>query len=120
MSLRSKSVQLPKEKKDGIRVCIMRRPDKEVEFDIWMPTLAPSHSLLDDYHAGKLSWEEFVQRYTREVIKKEKKYFKLLANMARQETITILCWEIEPQKCHRRLVAENCQKIDPTLRVTVR
>lgn len=51
MALYTKSAQLPASEHDGIRICIMRKPGSTVQWDIWMPTLAPSLALLDAYHA---------------------------------------------------------------------
>ena len=68
MALYTKSIQEKKQKSDGIRICVMRRPDKNEDFDIWMPILAPSHKLLDDSHAKKIEWGEYVERFTKEVL----------------------------------------------------
>lgn len=120
MSLYTKSIQAKKIKSDGIRICVMRRPDKDADFDIWMPHLSPSNKLLDDYQQGKIDWDGYVVRFNREVIKKETKYFKILAELANKKKITILCWEKTPEKCHRRLVAEEIKKRFPALKVVAR
>ena len=46
MALFSKSVQAAANISDGIRICIMRKPDFNATWDIWMPTLAPSLGLV--------------------------------------------------------------------------
>ncbi len=120
MSLQTKSAQLPATKGDGIRICIMRRPDEKVEWDIWMPHLAPSHELLTEYHKNEINWENFCLRFQDEVIKKERKYVEILITLAQAQTVTILCWEIDPQFCHRRLLAEECQKKEKKLHVIIR
>jgi len=120
MSLYTKSVQSPIEASDGIRVCIMRRPDPSVSWDIWMPHLAPSHDLLTEYHTGEMTWDQFVERFQKEVIEAQRDYFSILIEIAKKRTITILCWEVNPAECHRTLVANRCKEIDPTLEVTIR
>lgn len=120
MALRTKSIQKPKAKSDGVRICIMRRPDSNADYDIWMPTLAPSHALLDAYHRAEVNWDQFVARFTKEVLKRNKKYVELLADIASKRDVTMLCWEETPEKCHRRLVAEACKKFMPRLRMKLK
>jgi len=120
MPLLTKSVQEKKTKKDGVRVCIMRRPGEDVDWDIWIPALAPSHDLLTEYHQNKVNWEEFIKRFTNEVLVQHREYLQILIDLAKTRVITILCWEETPEFCHRRLVAEECQKLEPRLKVTIR
>lgn len=122
MRLYTKSIQKMKSKKDGIRICIMRRPGKfnDQHFDIWMPVLAPSHKLLDNIHKGNINWKQYVKRFEKQVLKKQKKYINFICNWAQKTDITLLCWEKSPKKCHRRLVAEECKKINPKLKVKIK
>ncbi len=105
---------------DGIRICIMRRPGADADYDIWMPTLAPSNRLLTEYHEGKVNWDQYVVHYTNEVLKKNHKYVVLLSEISEKRDVTILCWEKTPKMCHRRLVAEACLKINPRLHVVLK
>ena len=98
----------------------MRRPDSWAKYDIWMPILAPSHKLLDDAHAKIIDWRSYEKRFNKEVIKGQKKYLKLLIEMALKHKITILCWEKTPEFCHRRLVAEECKKINKELKIILK
>jgi len=120
MALYTKSIQEKPSKKDGIRICIMRRPDSWAIYDIWMPILAPSHKLLDDAHAKKIDWDGFEKRFKKEVIIGQKKFLNLLIEISLKNTITIVCWEKTPEHCHRRLVAEACKKINKKLKVILR
>jgi len=119
MALFTKSVQEPSRPTDGIRICIMRRPGEEVEWDIWMPHLAPSSGLLNDYHAEKVNWKQFEQRFESEVLIPNNEYLRILVEIAQNRTVTILCWESTPDMCHRRLVAQACKRIAPELEVTI-
>jgi len=119
MSLKTKSVQKPVEMSDGIRVCVMRRPDKDVVWDIWMPHLAPSHELLTQYHHKEIEWPEFCVRFEKDVIKGEREYLDILIEMSKKHLVTILCWEETPEMCHRRLIAEACSRIDSKLDVQI-
>jgi len=122
MTLFTKSIQEKKKKRDEIRICVMRRPGKynDKDFDIWMPVLAPSHKLLDDIHTKKITWEQYVKRFTKEVLIGQKCFLKILSEIALKHDITVLCWEKSPKKCHRRLVAEECKKINPELKVIIK
>lgn len=120
MALYTKSIQAKPSKGDGIRICIMRRPDSWAVYDIWMPTLAPSGKLLDDAHAKVVDWNGYEKRFKKEVLIGGREYLKILIEMARKRKITILCWEKTPEHCHRRLVAEECKRIDPDLRIVLK
>ncbi len=120
MSLYTKSAQLPPQKKDGIRICIMRRPGDEIQWDIWIPHLAPSHQLLTDYHQGKVDWDGFCVQFQKEVIKDKKEYLQVVIDLAKLHDITLICWEETPERCHRRLIAEECKKINTSLEVVIK
>lgn len=120
MVLLTKSIQKRRSVRDGIRICVMRRPDGKADYDIWMPTLAPSDKLLTAYHQKKVSWDEYEVRFTDEVLKKNKKYVQILCELAVNHTVTILCWENTPEKCHRRLIAEACGKKNSNLPIRMR
>jgi uncharacterized protein YeaO (DUF488 family) len=120
MALFSKSIQAKKESSDGIRICIMRRPGEGLEWDVWMPTLSPSHELLNSYHEGTTSWEEYEVRFENEVLQPNQEYIKMVCELAHNRDITLLCWEETPEKCHRRLVLEACQKHDRDLEIVVK
>lgn len=108
--LKTKSVQKAKRKSDGIRICIMRRPDAGLDWDIWIPHLAPSHELLTNLHGNVVDWSEFVKIFSKEVLNGKSDYIDLVADLAQKRTITLLCWEDKPDNCHRRLVAEAVAK----------
>lgn len=113
--LRTKSIQAPIEPDDNIRVCVMRHPSIDLPFDIWIPRLAPSRPLLDQYRPRHISWEEYKQAYFKEIFEPQRKYLELLINLAKKQVVTILCWEESGEVCHRRLVVEYCTQIDPTV-----
>ncbi|MCL4354024.1 DUF488 family protein [Patescibacteria group bacterium] len=117
--IHTKSIQLPREDKDGIRTCIMRRIKPEFDFDIWIPHLAPSSSLLSDYHMQKVSWEEYEKRFKEEVLDNNQKYLELVLDISKKHKVTLLCWEETPEKCHRRMVAEKLKEIDPQIKIAL-
>ena len=120
MALLSKSIQDPVCVEDGIRVCIMRKPSVNTVWDIWMPVLAPSLNLLRSYNKGKIGWNEYVKQFYQEVIFDKQDHIRLLANMAQNNTITILCWEKLPNRCHRRLILEEVLRIRSSLKIIIK
>ena len=120
MPLFSKSIQEASSLDDGVRICIMRKPNFDAEWDIWMPTLAPSLSLLKAYLNNEVDWSEYVSQFHHDVIVENSKHMKLLVDMARTNTITVLCWEELPTQCHRKLVLEEASRLDPGLKIVIR
>lgn len=114
--LKTKSIQKRTAKKDGIRICIMRRVKPHFKYDIWMPTLSPSTELLKDYHEEKVNWETYEKLFSKEVFEGNKEYIEIVGEMAQKHDITLLCWEETPQMCHRRLVAEEILRKFPKIK----
>ena len=54
MTIKSKSIRALKDVSDGIRICVMRRLGKGMtDFDVWLPALAPSVTLLCHEHTDE-------------------------------------------------------------------
>ena len=120
MVLKTKCVLEKPSKEDGLRICVMRFIRKSYEFDLWWKELAPSSKLLNDYKRKRINWEEYIPRYNQEVLESHKESVKLLAEMAMKKDITLLCYERTPEKCHRRLLAEECEKYQQNLELIVK
>ena len=115
----TKSVHSPIEpEKDGLRILCTRlrgRGLPKSRYDVWMANLGPSEKLL----FGKHEWPEFARRYREELfeggsidqrnrlIKNHGQKFtlRLLQELAKRGTITLLCHCAEDQQhCHRHLL----------------
>lgn len=118
--LKTKSIQNRTLKSDGLRICVMRRPGEFENWDMWMPKLSPSHELLNAYKYENLSWEEMTKRFSKEVLKKQKHLIWWLAKLALKQEVTLLCWEETANRCHRKLLVEACQRLEPKLLVNVK
>jgi uncharacterized protein (DUF488 family) len=71
------------------------------------PRLAPTKDILDDYKKGRISWDEYEERFG-ELMRSRRP-----AERYKPEDFDhacLLCTEIEPDRCHRRLVAEYFQR----------
>jgi uncharacterized protein YeaO (DUF488 family) len=125
--LKTKSILLPKNSLDGVRISIMSRhtlndgitphPDiNNLSYDLWLPNLAPPIRLLGDYYKRNLPWEKFECEYLAYL--KQKKLQIEIQNLAKKgldDIITLMCVENSPDYCHRRLIAEECKKYAPNL-----
>lgn len=76
--------------------------------------LAPSRTLLADYRKGLISWSEYEHSFLQLL---ERRNALAAINLRNYENAILLCSEALPERCHRRLVAEQIQKIDPNVQV---
>ena len=108
VNLKSKSIHLPREADDGIRVCVMRRIKESYDFDIWVPAVAPSNDLLDTKNSGEINWTEFVPRFEKEILSSAEKrpFIDMIENLAQNNVVTLLCHEETGENCHRDLLIE--------------
>lgn len=128
----TKSIFKPAEKRDGIRISVMSRhtledgitPDVRItseSYDFWNKTLSPPDRLVGSYYKKRFPWEEFERRYLaylKRVYVTE--HVRKLSKEALLEDITLLCAEESAEKCHRRILAEECQRYEPSLEVNHR
>jgi uncharacterized protein YeaO (DUF488 family) len=98
--IKTKSIYEPvEENDDGIRVLVTRYYPRE---------LSPSRNLLKNYRQGMYNWEEFKTAFMSE-IRDNKDSLKRIEDLnVRNEflVITLLCYEIEGENCHRYIVKD--------------
>lgn len=114
---------------DGLRISIMSRhtlndgvtPDKRIvsgSYDVHLSVLAPSLKLIGAYYKESLAWGVFENRYLEEIRHPQKfSIVQVLSRLALATDVTLLCIEDCSDRCHRRLLAEECQRIMPELKV---
>jgi len=127
--LKTKPILSEREISDGLRISIMSRhtlndgitPDLRLEnrFDSHLPIYAPPLKLLGDYYKRSLSWENFEKEYN-SYLDSIPNLIKNLAERAINKNITLMCIEDSPEECHRRLLAERCRLICPSLDILVK
>ena len=99
---------------EALRLCTVRhlprgvrREDRGEDFDVWLPSLAPSRELLRWWLAGEPSearFTTFAKRYRREMDTSETRgTIALLAAAAVHMPVAIGCYCDRPQ-CHRVLL----------------
>ena len=91
-------------REDGVRICVMRFVRNFYDYDEWMRDLAPSIRLLDDYRERRIGWDEFAERYLKEMGEKKELIHELRRRSEGGEVITLLCWERDARFCHRSLL----------------
>lgn len=77
---------------------------------------APSKELLSNYQKGIVSWEEYEIVFD-EIMETRKCCSNFINRFNQYEKICLLCSEPTPEHCHRRLVAEKIQSLDPNIEV---
>jgi uncharacterized protein YeaO (DUF488 family) len=99
---------------DGLRLLICRyRPrgvrKEEETWDEWDPDLGPSRELHADAYGKRgreIDWQEYRQRYLREMKEQVPRIQALAERVRRGETITLLCSSAceDDDRCHRSLL----------------
>lgn len=122
--IHTKSVTSPIDlERDGLRILATRfrgRGMLKSRYDVWMPNLGPSESLLRDMQAGRITWAAFMRGYRAELFEDtqtdyrnhtvknhgQKFTLRLLKTLAAQAPITLMCHCAEAQlQCHRHELA---------------
>jgi uncharacterized protein (DUF488 family) len=75
---------------------------------------APTRELLDSYRKKDLTWEDYTVEYLKLLQARD---LKNTVDVARLHECCLLCSEHSPEKCHRRLLAEYLQAIDPDIQI---
>lgn len=107
-----KTVYDAPEKSDGKRILVMtlwpRGVSKE-KVDVWLKELGTPMDLIRDWKAGNVAWDAYVRRYTSSLTGKGD-LLKELARESRKGTITLLCTDKDPSRCHRSLLREAIER----------
>lgn len=75
---------------------------------------APTKELLSKYRKKQISWEEYTKEY---ISLLDERNIKAKVNPKSLQHCCLLCSEDSPEKCHRRLLAEYLQTLDPTIEI---
>jgi len=73
--------------------------------------LGASKELRDElYQSG--NYARFFQKYEKNILDKTDHLADILSFINRGRSVALLCFERNPQKCHRKVVAEEIRKLD--------
>lgn len=81
------------------------------KYDLWLKDLAPSIGLLNDWKGKRISWEEYEERYSKEIKGKKDAVRKLIQLVKQKKVVTLLCCERDDRFCHRRLLKEYIENV---------
>jgi uncharacterized protein YeaO (DUF488 family) len=99
-------------------------PDTKItldSYDFWLKVLAPRPKLVGAYYKNDINWEEYERLYRHYLHNRSsQKFIQALANLALTSNITLLCVEEKPERCHRRLLAEECKRYMPKLELLIK
>jgi len=127
MTLYTKCMFAAPSQEDGCRISVMSRHTlndgatsdsriTESSFNEWHRELAPPPKLVGNYYKRELSWDAFAEKYIAHIRTPSiAERVHTLARRALSEDITLLCIEQTPDKCHRRLLAEECKRLEPLI-----
>jgi len=86
---------------------LITRKHIKMDYSTYSDYLAPSKELLDETKATKMSFEDYTNRFINEIKNSEraKERIKILRNAAKRgKTIFLVCFEKDPETCHRSIV----------------
>ena len=100
---------------EGIKIIVTRhypRGIAHIHFDKWLPALAPSRELLDDWRHGLVTWPEYEARFRKEILGSPEAVAALrhVIDLSRTRDVYLICWEREPP-CHRYLLLNLAKEI---------
>jgi uncharacterized protein YeaO (DUF488 family) len=97
---------------DGLRVLVMRtwpRGISKEKIDVWIKDVGTEKELIHLWKEGKVTWAEFSRRYVASLKGKES-VLQELAAKSKKETITLLCTDKDPNRCHRTLLKKEIER----------
>lgn len=114
------------------RICVMSRlteingttPVRELTegklFDYWAKILAPPSKLVGVWYRNEINWDSLRSEYLAHLSQsKISAQVKLIAEISLNQDLTFLCAEWNPKHCHRRLLAEECKRLVPEVRICI-
>ena len=110
MNIQCKRVYDPAEKSDGYRVLVDRLWPRGVKktdlvFNEWDKALTPSSDLRKSFHADIIDFAHFSEQYRVELAQQQQEG-KRLADIARQQPLTLLYAAKDTQQNHALVLAE--------------
>ena len=103
-----KSVYDPPDPSDGRRILVTTlwpRGISKQKVDEWRKELGTPRELIRIWKGGRISWEKFSAEYRKSLAGKEE-ILRELAHESKRGTITLLCTDRDPSRCHRTLLKE--------------
>jgi uncharacterized protein YeaO (DUF488 family) len=125
MAVRIVRLGSPRRKHEGLRIGTVRRPPRGVPkseyakrdlYDVWLPNLAPSETLLKVAQAAAAedddrAWRAFVRRYRVEMKTHDNRaLLDTLAALSHQAAFSVGCYCADEARCHRSVLRDLLEK----------
>jgi uncharacterized protein YeaO (DUF488 family) len=106
----------PRRRGEGLRIGTVRRPPRGVPksqhasgnwYDVWLPNLAPSASLMRDTAIGDdgTGWPRFERRFSRELRRPDPSHLlDTLAALSHHANFSVGCYCADERYCHRSIL----------------
>ena len=116
MAIRVVRLGTPRQRGEGLRLGTVRRPPRGVRkteyarqdwYDVWLPALAPSASLLRTaaFIGDGRAWQRFERRYRAEMNRGDAaRLLDLLAALSRSANFAVGCYCEDERRCHRSIL----------------
>jgi uncharacterized protein YeaO (DUF488 family) len=118
----------PRAPNEGVRLGTVRRPPRGTRkedyarrdyFDVWLPELAPSASLVAWALSKPLTpqrWTTWSRRYRQEMAKPgARRLLALLAALSARQDFSVGCYCADESRCHRTLLGELLREAGATV-----
>jgi uncharacterized protein YeaO (DUF488 family) len=130
MAVRIVRLGSPRHPGEGLRIGTVRRPPRGVPkaeyasrdiYDVWLPNLAPSETLLKSAQAAIASddaraWRSFVRRYRAEMNTPDNRALvATLAALSQRTNFSVGCYCENEARCHRSVLRELLAAAGATL-----
>ena len=100
----------------GVFIGCFGNPGKNFEI---RRDLAPSEELSRKYLNNKISFSKFKREYVKELYVK-RSILEKLTKQAEKEDITLVCFEKNPEHCHRSILARVLKNINPKIQICIK
>jgi uncharacterized protein YeaO (DUF488 family) len=116
MAVRIVRLGTPRRRGEGLRIGTVRRPPRGVRrsqyarhdwFDVWLPNLAPSASLMREIRVRDdgTGWSTFARRYEAELKRPEQSHLlDALAALSHRTSFSVGCSCADERRCHRSIL----------------
>jgi uncharacterized protein YeaO (DUF488 family) len=82
-------------------------------FDVWLPLVAPSRELLQEFKQGKKTAQQFFRAYRAEMQRPDARHaIELLAAVGRKMPIAVGCYCEDESRCHRSVLIQLIRAAD--------
>ena len=119
MAIRIVRLGAERSRGEGLRLGTVRRPPRGVPkkdfarldyYDIWLPDLSPSATLVSEAMSGELDdkqWKSFERRYRSEMKEPAAdRLLGLLAALSQETSFSVGCYCEDESRCHRSILRE--------------